>query len=617
MTPFVPYLPDNAPFNPEQRAWLNGFLAGVFSSAPGASAQAATKPASLKFAVYFASQTGTAERLAKKMVKELKAQGHVAEIASLETTTPAQLALEENALFFASTYGEGDPPESAMSFRDQIFGEGVPELKTLRYSVFCLGDKHYEHFCKFGVDLDERLQVLGATRFISRAESDVDVEAPFAKWKEDLKPHFSHKHDESNVTIQADHVFAPVKAELARSSNGNGHGLGATTNPVEFANAELHEPEHVYTRDNPFHAELRERRPLTSDVSSKLTMHLSFALEDSALHYQAGDACGVLAQNDPALVEEILAHLPFEGCTMVELPRLGGLSVREALQHHLQPTRLSRKIVQHFAEKSQSKVLRALLPVEQATHLESYIYDRGLIDLMEEYPGCVAEPAELLAVLPRLAPRLYSISSSPAAHGREVHCTVAVVRYRSHNRERGGIASTMLADRVDVGAKLPIYIQPNKRFRIPRNPETAMIMVGPGTGIAPFRAFLHERQSLGQKGRNWLFFGERSAKTDFLYCDELKSMVDNGHLRLDTAFSRDQAHKVYVQDRMVEHGAELWRWLSEGGQMFVCGDASRMAKDVDAALHAVIEKHGGMDAEAAKDYVSEMHDNGRYHRDVY
>ncbi len=615
----IPYIPDSAPFSPEQRAWLNGFLAGLFSSSPGTTVQPAARPVSLRFGVYFASQTGTAERLAKKMAKELKAQGHTAEISSVEKLTLADLAKQENALFLASTYGEGDPPDNAKSFHDQLFSDAAPELKTLRYSVFCLGDKHYEHFCKFGVDLDERLQLLGATRFIPRAESDVDVDAPFDQWKNDLKPHLSHKHDESNVTIQADHVHAPANPELIPSTaSSNGNYAASSAAAAALSNAALHEPEHVHTRDNPFHATLIERHALTSDISSKLTMHLSLALEDSALHYQAGDACGVVAQNDPALVDDLLAHLPFSGDTTIEVPKLDTTTVREALLHHLQPTRLSRKMVQYFAQRSGSKALGALLPPEQAAHLDTYMYDRGLVDLLIEFPGVLTEPADLVAMLPRLAPRLYSISSSPAAHGREVHCTVAVVRYRSHNRERGGIASTMLADRVDLGKRLPIYIQPNKKFRLPSNSATPMIMIGPGTGIAPFRAFLHERQALGQPGKNWLFFGERSARTDFLYCQELKAMCDSGHLRrLDTAFSRDQAHKVYVQDRMVEGGAELWRWLCEGAQLFVCGDASRMAKDVDAALHTVVEQHGAMDADAAKEYVSDMHDNGRYHRDVY
>lgn len=587
----VPYIPDNAPFTTEQRAWLNGFLAGLFSQAPQV-ADAQPQTQTLTFAVYFATQSGTAERLAKKMAKELKAAGHRAEIASLDKTTPAELAVQENALFFASTYGEGDPPDGAKAFRDALFMEGAPSLKTLRYSVFCLGDQHYEHFCKFGVDLDERLQVLGGTRFIARAESDVDVDEPFAKWKQELQPHLTHRQAESNVAIQADHESSSANVPSA-------------------------EPVSVHTRDNPYAAPLRERTALTSDVSSKLTMHLSLDLGDSDVTYQAGDACGVVAQNDPALVQDILALLPFDGNALVDLPKHAGITIEQALLHHLQPTRLSRKIVQAFAEKTQSKTLAALLPAEQGAHLETFLYDRGLIDLLHEYPGAISTPDELIAMLPKLAPRLYSISSSPAAHGREVHCTIAVVRYRSHNRERGGIASTMLADRVEVGATVPIYIQPNKKFRLPAS-DTPMIMIGPGTGIAPFRSFLHERKALGHKGRNWLFFGERSAQTDFLYCREVKAMTEDGHLtRLDTAFSRDQAHKIYVQDRMVEQGAELWRWLNDAGQVYVCGDATRMAKDVDAALHNVVEKHGSMSPEAAKEYVSQLHDDRRYHRDVY
>ncbi len=611
----IPYIPESAPFSPEQRAWLNGFLAGLFSTAPGTDAQPAARPASLRFGVYFASQTGTAERLAKNMVKELKASGHAAELASLEKLTPGQLAREENALIFASTYGEGDPPESARAFREQLFSDSAPRLQALRYSVFCLGDRHYEHFCKFGVELDERLAALGATRLLDRMESDVDVDEPFEAWKSELKPRLSLEA-EGQTAPPGNHTQTLVQPALPHGAASAGEAsLG---NGSALAKAAAAEPAHLHTRDNPYQAPLLERRPLTSDISSKLTMHLRFALEDSALHYQAGDACGVVAQNDPALVDEILALVPFDGNTAIEIPKLGATTVREALLHHLQPTRLTRKIVQHFAEKSGAKELTALLPPEQAVHLDTYMYDRGLIDLLAGFPGVLTEAAELPAILPRLAPRLYSISSSPAAHRREVHCTVAVVRYNAHNRERGGIASTMLADRVDPGQRLPIYIQPNKRFRLPGDPATPMIMVGPGTGIAPFRAFLHERQALGHAGRNWLFFGERSASTDFLYRCELQAMCESGHLtRLDTAFSRDQAHKIYVQDRMVEHGAELWRWLDEGAQFFVCGDAGRMAKDVDAALHSLIETHGGFDPEAAREYVSGMHDNGRYHRDVY
>jgi sulfite reductase (NADPH) flavoprotein alpha-component len=275
-------------------------------------------------------------------------------------------------------------------------------------------------------------------------------------------------------------------------------------------------------------------------------------------------------------------------------------------------------MIEAYATIGQCQPLFGLLAPEQQAHLEKYTYDRGLIDLLHDYPGVLRDPADLVAMLPRLAPRLYSISSSPSAHAGEIHTTVAVVRYRSHNRERGGVCSTLLADRTSTGESLPVYIQPNKRFRLPADPAAPIIMIGPGTGIAPFRSFLHERRALNHTGRNWLFFGERSATTDFLYRDELESMYSDGHLaNLDLAFSRDQAHKIYVQDRMLERGPEFYRWLQDGASLYVCGDAVRMAKDVDATVHRVVERHGNLSAEAAKEYVQQLNDQHRYHRDVY
>lgn len=592
MQQFQPHIPTDAPFSPEQREWLNGLLANLFTSTfENASVTPATAP--LRIGVYFATQSGTAERLAKKAVKELKAKGHAAELHPLERTPPTKIAEQENALFLVSTYGEGDPPDSAKGFRDTLFSDTAPSLGGLRYSVFCLGDRHYEQFCKFGIELDERLQALGATPLFPRVESDVDVDEPFAHWTRELL------------------------ARLTQSSS-NAAPSGATVTADPIAPIAAPEPAQTHTRDNPFHAVLLERRPLTHQPSSKLTLHLSLGLDDSAIEYRAGDACGVIVQNDPALIEEILSLLPFDGGLSVEIPRVGRFPIADALLRHLQPTRLTRKTVQAFAEKTRRRKLHGLLGPDQSEQLDAYMYGRGLIDMLHEYPGTIASPDELVAMLPRLAPRLYSISSSPATHGREVHCTVAVVRYRTHKRERGGVGSTMLECRVGIGSRLPIYIQPNKKFRLPADGNTPMIMIGPGTGIAPFRAFLHERRTLGHKGPNWLFFGERSAATDFLYSDELQNMSASGHLtRFDTAFSRDQAHKIYVQDRMREQGAEMWRWLNDGAQIYVCGDASRMAKDVDAALHSVVEMHGGLDQEAAREYVSQLHDDRRYHRDVY
>lgn len=585
-TSMVPMIPENAPFSPEQRAWLNGLLAGLLSGASPSPAAPAVP--SLPVSVHFASQSGTAERLAKKFAKELRAQGHDVTLASLESATPAALATQSYSVFFASTYGEGDPPDSAKNFADALSSDAAPRLDRLRYSVFCLGDRNYEHFCKFGIDLDERLAELGARRIAPRSESDVDVDGPFESWK---------------THVAAQLVAGDTKAPLS---------------PAAAASTKVTPAAQTHTRDTPYAAELAERRALTCGTSSKLTMHLGFSLAGSGLRYEAGDACGIIAQNDPALVSEILSLLPFAAACPVTLPKIGACSIEEALLRHCQHTKLTRKVIQAFAKKANCKTLSTLLAPEQATHLDSFLWDRGLIDLLHAYPGVVENPQELVDMLPRLAPRLYSISSSPAAHKDELHCTIAVVRYRSHNRERGGVASTMLADRVQQGERVPIYIQPNARFRLPSDANAPIIMIGPGTGIAPFRAFLHERQALGHGGRNWLFFGERSASTDFLYRDELRSMCDSGHLtRLETAFSRDQAHKVYVQDRMLEHGMDFWTWLEDGASIYVCGDASRMAKDVDASLHTLIERHGGMDRDAAAEYVSRLHEEGRYHRDVY
>lgn len=594
----VPFIPDSAPFTPEQRAWLNGFLAGLFSEAPPA--VLAAKPASLKIAVLYASQTGTAEGLARKIAKELKSKGHVASLTSLEDYTPAALAEERYAIFVASTYGEGDPPDAVQPFYQQLCVEHFPRYQDLSYSVLALGDSHYEYFCKFGNDLDSRLASLGAVRLCDRVDCDVDLDDSFAHWKEGL--------------------YSRLESIVATQPLGN-----ATSHPVTMSSPNSgpsspsrngHSP--AYTRDNPFFAPLVDKRPLTHDVSSKLTMHMAFSIADSNLEYEAGDACGVVPQNDQQLVEDIITTLNFNPQAPVQLPKSGATTLLDALTNHLQITRLTRKMIEAYATIGNCQPLFGLLVPEQQAHLEKYTWDRGLIDLLHNYPGILHDPADLVAMLPRLTPRLYSISSSPCAHAGEIHTTVAIVRYRSHNRERGGVCSTLLADRTSTGDRRPIYIQPNKKFRLPPSGDTSIVMIGPGTGIAPFRAFLHERRALAATGKNWLFFGERSAATDFLYREELEAMLTDRHLtRLDTAFSRDQEHKVYVQDRMLEQAVQLWSWMEEGASLYVCGDASRMAKDVDAVLHNIVAKQGGMDHEAAQDYIQTLKDQHRYQRDVY
>ncbi len=591
----IPFLPESAPFSPEQRGWLNGLLAGLFAVAPGSNAAVPAAPDrhALAIAVLHASQSGTAEGLARKLAKELKIRGYVPAVSALETHTAASLGDLRHAVFIASTYGEGDPPDAVKPFFDQLSSTGTPRLDKLTYTVLALGDSNYEHFCRFGMDLDERLHSLGAARLLERTNLDVDVDVPFAAWQATLLPRI----DQLAAVVQtAKPVSAPAPASAA--------------------------PRH--TRDNPHLAPLLTKVPLTAEISSKQTLHLAFCLRGTEMPYEAGDACGVLAQNDPALISDILAATGLTGAEHVTLSSGKGAehklrtTLSDALIHSLQITRLTRKLIESYATIGGCTALLKLLVPEQQADLDRYLYDRGLIDLLTECPGVLASAQDVVDLLPRLPPRLYSISSSPAAHADEIHTTVAVVRYRAHNRERGGVCSTLFADRAAPGDRLPLYIQPNKRFRLPSDTAAPMVMIGPGTGVAPFRAFLHERRALGHAGRNWLFFGERCAGTDFLYQDELTAMQRDGHLsRLNLAFSRDQPRKIYVQDRMIEHSAELFRWLEEGASLYVCGDASRMAKDVDAALHTIISTAGRCSPDSAAEYVQQLKDARRYQRDIY
>ena len=431
----------------------------------------------------------------------------------------------------------------------------------------------------------------------------MDVDEPFEQWKSTLVSRLN----ELAAGHKAGVSLPPSGVSETKRIDGEEPPSAIKTTPTA-----------TFSRDNPLLAPLVDKRDLTHNGSSKSTLHLAFSIEGTGLRYEVGDACGVIPQNDLNLVAEILQTLRFNGNEMVPCGKAGITTLHDALTHHLQITRLNRKTLNEYATRGKCTRLLDLLVPERQMLLESYIYDRGLIDLLIEYPDVIEDPAELMTLLPKLTPRLYSISSSPVAHRGEIHTTVAVVRYSSHNRERGGVCSTLFADRSALSDRLPIYIQPNKKFKLPQDPDAPIIMIGPGTGIAPFRGFLHERRALGAKGRNWLFFGERSAATDYLYREELEAMRADGHLtRLDTAFSRDQEDKVYVQDKMLEQAQLFWSWLEDGASLYVCGDASRMAKDVHTTLQSIVEKQGGMSAQAAEEYVHSMKDQHRYHRDVY
>jgi len=597
---FVPVLPDNAPFTPEQRAYLNGFLAGLFSRAPqpamanGSSQSADAKPLT-PLTILFGSQTGNAENLSKRIAKEAGKRGFAPTVHDLGKYATAQLASEQALLIVTSTYGDGEPPDNAKAFWEFLTSESAPKLARAKFSVLALGDTNYPKFCAFGKAVDERLEKLGATRIHPRTDCDVEYEEPFAKWMSGALGGLSSQC--SVISVQS--------APAAPSTPG-----------VAALNADSLKTE--YSKSNPFPAPMLANVRLNGDGSAKDTRHFAFSLGGSGLGYEAGDALGVRATNCAELVEEVVRALHCSGEEPVPDRDGKPASLREALVHHYEVTRIPSPLLKAVAERSGDAELLKLSAPGANGELTKFLWGREIIDLLLGHPTVKFTPTEFIALLKKLQPRLYSISSSPKAHPGEVHLCVGVVRYDSLGRSRKGVCSTFLAERVPTGGAVPVIVHHNKNFRPPANPDAPMIMVGPGTGIAPFRAFLEERRASGAKGKNWLFFGDQRAATDFLFREEIERMQREGTLhRLDLAFSRDQAEKVYVQNRMLEHTKELYAWLEEGGGFYVCGDASRMAKDVDTALHQVIQTAGGKSAEEATAYVSALKKDKRYQRDVY
>jgi sulfite reductase (NADPH) flavoprotein alpha-component len=595
----IPFIPDNAPFTPSQRAWLNGFLAGMFcQTAAPAGAPEPVVAAKLKLNVLFGSQSGNAESIAKRLVKEAKKQGYDTTIAALEKANPAALAEEKCALIVTSTWGEGDPPDNAVQFWEQLQAENELQLSSLNYSVLALGDTNYQHFCGFGKTLDTRLEALGAKRIFDRIDCNVDFEEGAARWQ--------------NGVFEALKKISP--SGNAPGLNGSGNGVAAS---LETAPAK--EKAAGYSRKNPFSARLLVNRKLTKEGSEKDTRHFEISLEGSGLTYEAGDALGIMPTNSPELVDEVLKALQFDGEEEVSGPEGDKMPIRLALLREYQIRAPHREFLNGMAEHDAAdQYLKELINSEVRTELDKFLWGREIIDFLLESPGVKFAPEEFISLLKKLQPRLYSIASSLKAHSEQVHLTVDTVRYETHGRQRKGVCSNFLAERAGKETPVPVFIQVSKHFRVPENGDVPIIMVGPGTGIAPFRAFLEERKASGAKGGNWLFFGAQKSSCDFFYQEELETYQREGILtRLDTAFSRDQDHKIYVQTRMMENAKELWHWLEQGAHFYVCGDASRMAKDVDKALQEIVKNAGARSKEAAAEYIQKLKSDKRYQRDVY
>lgn len=599
-----PVVPNTAPLAPEQAAslnsllkglqadqllWIEGFISGLRAgSGTGSSEVAALASPSEAPAltVLYGTESGNSESLADLTVKAAKTIGFKAKAVNMADIKVPKLRDIENLLVIVSTWGEGDPPETAADFYQDFMAENAPKLVNTRFSVLGLGDTSYEEFCKMGKDFDARLEALGARRIYERVDCDVDYDDDFDKW---------HKG-----------ALGALEAESRPAANATLAVPAATTaDPVK------------YSRKNPYASELLERVLLNGEGSAKETMHLEFNLEGSGLIYEAGDALAVVPHNAEDVVDDFIQTSKLDPESPV-LIKDQAYTLRQALTSQLDITSLSLPVIKRYNEIAQDAKLQKLLDPDKKTDLQSYIYGREIIDLLHEFPAKDITADALVGIMRKLPPRLYSIASSPKAHPGEVHLTVGVVRYDAHGRTRKGVCSTYLAERIAAGEKADVFVTPNKHFKIPADNDTPMIMVGPGTGIAPFRAFVEERKAIGAKGKNWLFFGDQHYLTDFLYQTEWQDYLADGVLtKLDLAFSRDQKDKVYVQDRMRENSKEFYAWLEKGASFYVCGDASRMATDVDVALHDIIEKEGGLSKDDAAAYVKKLKDEKRYLRDVY
>ncbi|WP_420365363.1 sulfite reductase subunit alpha [Curtobacterium sp. L3-7] len=576
-------IPVDAPFSAAQESWLAGFIAGIAAAGKKSQAPAPTTTVD----VLFGTQTGNAEFLADQLVAGARARGLGGRTTALDDVSTEQLAGMSHVLVVTSTYGEGEMPDNAGLFWDAIQSDATPRLEGLQFAVLGLGDSGYDEFCQAGKLLDTRFEQLGATRIHDRVDCDVDFEDPAALWTAGV----------------LDRIQAQTGADGAPGATAAG-GAGASR---------ASRPGSQWNKRNPYRARLVENRLLSDPRSAKEIRHYEFDLGDSGITYAAGDALAVVPRNDDALVSELLDHL---GATGDE--RFDGRAVVDVLRDDREIRTPSKDLVADLVQRAPASELAAVVAHGDKHELDRWLWGRDVLDLLRDAGPAAPGLDELLPFLRPLQARQYSISSSPLAHPGRIHLTIASVRYGDVNRRHSGVASTHLADRVAVGDEVGVYLQPNAAFSVPADDAAPLIMVGPGTGIAPFRGFLHERAASGATGRNWLFFGDQHRDTDFVYRDELTALQEQGVLtRMDLAFSRDQAEKVYVQTRMHEQSRELYAWLEDGATFTVCGDASRMAKDVETALLQVIATERGKGDDDAAEYLADLRRAKRYVRDVY
>jgi NADPH-dependent sulfite reductase flavoprotein alpha-component len=589
----VPVLPRSAPISGSKRVWLDGLMAGLFSRSdvpqsvvvPDANAESVQHPV----VVVWASQTGNAEEFAAECAEQLEAAGHGTRLTSMDDYDVAGLADVRDLLIITSTFGDGDAPDNGSSFWSALSSDEAPKLSQTRYAVLAFGDSNYDDFCGHGKRIDARLEQLEAKRLTERVDCEPDYEEQARQWLTQVQKLVRERAAADGATVVAS-TPAPARPAAKKAA--------------------------TFTRKTPLITRLTKNIPLSAAGSSKDVRQFGFEVSDPEFTYEAGDALGVWPTNSDSVVDEWLKVTRSIPDTPVKLPDLPEMTLREALRTKLEITKVTPELLRFVQSRTQDTELARLLRPQNKIALQQWLWGRQSMDVLAEY-GVDADADEWLSVLKRLQPRLYSISSSPKVDPGEVQLTVSAVRYNHEGKNRAGVCSTFLADHCDE-ADVPIFVQKSAHFRPPQAADAPMIMVGPGTGIAPFRGFLHERRELGHTGKNWMFFGEQHEATDFYYREEMEAMHRDGFLtHLDAAFSRDQRQKIYVQDRIREHGAKLWGWMQEGASLYVCGDASRMAKDVDETVREVVRTHGRMDEEDTELYMKQLATDKRYVRDVY
>ena len=581
---------------PEQARWISGYFAGLDAGllrSGGNDIAPLQAPQGRTLTILYGTETGNSRDLAKALAANAAQRGLSPKVSDLAEYKVRQLKDEQDVLFVVSTYGEGDPPQPSVAFFEFLEGPRAPKLDGLRYSVLALGDSTYEFYCEAGKRIDKRMEELGATRLGPRVDCDIDYDDPAAGWSEKL--------------IELLAAEADSNAKFLREEGQGGQprkGLSLVrTAPV-------------HDKKNPFPATVLENIRVVGRHSTKETRHVELDLGGSGLTYQPGDSLGIIPANDARVVDNLLeaAGLPGD----LEVPvKESSVSLASALTSRFEITTTSPRFIEQWAKLSGASELQALLGVDRAAERVKFLDAHHVGDIIRRFPVAGVDPQSLLAGLRPLQPRLYSLASSQAAVGDEAHITVSPVRYELHGTQRGGVASTQIADRLEMGDVVPVYVQENPHFRLPAD-DVPIIMIGPGTGVAPFRAFLQEREARGAAGQSWLFFGERNFRSDFLYQAEWQQWLKDGILsRLDVAFSRDGAEKVYVQHRMLEQSRDLYAWLEEGAHLYVCGDEKAMAHDVNDALIQVIGREGDLSWEEAEDYVRRLSADHRFQKDVY